>query len=168
MIEDQSAQDIPVAQQPRQPSKPHSPSPFDSEAERSNSNALRSSNSNQNSNPYQVLAAGNQHGRRPPNHQYSTSQTDVHGILSVLFGGLSFLSLMLCLCVSPFAIVALAGSVAGLVLSFYSQPPLKLIGMIVNSIVLGIWILAFTAAITLWIMAISGAFETAWLMPTSI
>jgi len=150
LIEDSSAQEVPVAQQLQQPPQPQPASLFDSELD-----LLRSSNLQANTNPYRTLAATEQ----PVDYSSRAEQSDVAGVLSVVFGGVSFLSLLFCVCFSPLGLISLAGSIAGLVLSFYAEPPFKIIGMILNSIVLGFIILGIIAVIAVWIMAVSGAFD---------
>ena len=61
--------------------------------------------------------------------------------------------------------ISLIGSFAGLVLSFYAKPPLKLIGMIINSIVLSICVLGLIAVIAFYVAALYGAFDPAMLSP---
>ena len=155
LIEDRSSEQSPIAQVVQPPSAPPAVDRFDSDS----NDPFSGTDFNSNANPYRALKTSGRPVVDGPQVQYRPSQNDVQGILAVVLGGVSLLSLMLCACFIPLAMISLAGSIGGLVLSFYAQPPLKTIGIVINSIALGICMLLISLLIGFWIWAANESFN---------
>jgi len=73
------------------------------------------------------------------------------GTIGVVCGGLSLFFLVAGVCFSPAWLLALLGSIAGLLISFFGKQPLKTIGISLNAVALFLCALLIAAVIVFFV-----------------
>jgi len=106
------------------------------------------------SSPSNVPAGGSPYQAPMTSGQMRPSQiksTDMPGTIGVVCGGLSLFFLVAGVCFSPAWLLALLGSIAGLLISFFGKQPLKTIGISLNAVALFLCALLIAAVIVFFV-----------------